>query len=127
MKFSYVKFDNKFLPIVPIRLKGKEWVEFKAFVDTGAGYSIFYYDVAEILGLNLEKGQREFVKIGDGSFIEVFAFRILVSLAGKEFESKIGFSRSLGVGFNILGRQDIFDNFRVCFDESERTIDFQPK
>lgn len=83
--------------------------------------------MAEILGLDLEKGMKEFVKIGNGSFIEVFAHRIQVSLAGKEFEAKIGFSRSLGVGFNILDRQDVFDQFKVCFDEKEKIIEFEPK
>jgi TPP-dependent trihydroxycyclohexane-1,2-dione (THcHDO) dehydratase len=127
MKFPYLEFEGKYLPIVPIKIKGREWVEFQAFVDTGAGYSIFMYDIADVLGIDAEKGKKEFVKIGDGSFIEVFTFKLRVMFAGKEFNAKIGFSRGLGVGFNIIGRQDIFDNFKVCFDESEKTVEFVPK
>lgn len=127
MRFPYFKFDDKFLPIIPIKLKGKEWIEFKAFVDTGAGYSIFTFDIAEVLGINAEEGKKEFVKIGDGSFIEVFTFKIPVEIAEKEFEAKIGFSRSLGVGFNIVGRQDVFEKFKVCFDDSERFVEFTTK
>jgi hypothetical protein len=82
------------------------------------------FDIAEILGLDAEKGGKEFVKIGDGSFIEVFTFRLRVLLAEKEFDIKIGFSRSLGVGFNILGRLDVFDKFVVCFNEAERYVEF---
>lgn len=108
-------------------LKGKEWVEFRAFVDSGAGFSIFTYDALEVLGLDVRKGKREFVKIGDGSFIEVFAFRLPVKLAGREFEAKVGFSRSLGVGFNIIGRRNIFDRFRVCFDDLEKFVEFTAK
>ena len=127
MRFPYRRFEEMFLPIVPIRLKGKKWVEFEAFVDSGAGFSVFTYDALRMLGLDAEKGEREFVKIGDGSFIEVFAFRPPIVLAGKEFEAKVGFSRSLGVGFNIMGRQDIFDQFRVCFDDAEKFVEFTPK
>lgn len=127
MRFPYLKFEDEYLPMVPVRLKGREWIEFKAFVDTGAGFSIFTYDIAEVLGFDAEKGDREFVKIGDGSFIEVFAFRLPIKLAEREFEAKVGFSRSLGVGFNIIGRRDIFDKFRVCFDDAEKFVEFTAK
>ena len=127
MRFSYLEFEGKYLPMVPIKVKGKEWVEFQAFVDSGAGYSIFKASAAEILGIDIEKGKKEFVKIGDGSFIEVFTFILSVSIAESEFETKIGFSRGLGVGFHIIGRQDIFNQFKICFDEKEKTVDFEPK
>ena len=127
MRFPYRRFEEMFLPLIPIRLKGKKWVEFEAFVDSGAGFSIFIYDVAEVLGLEVEKGSREFVKIGDGSFIEVFTLKLPVKLAESEFEAKVGFSRSLGVGFNIIGRRDVFDRFRVCFDDAEKFVEFTAK
>lgn len=127
MKFPYLEFEGKYLPIAPIKIKGSEWVEFKVFVDSGAGYSIFKASAAEILGLDIEKGEKDFVKIGGGSFIEVFNFKLPVSIADKAFEAKIGFSRSLGIGFHIIGRHDIFENFKVCFDEVERHVEFIPK
>ena len=52
MNFPYVEFAGKFLPIIPIKFKAEEgWIEFKAYVDSGAGYSIFHSDVAELIGL----------------------------------------------------------------------------
>ena len=127
MKFSYREFEGKYLPLVPIKVKGKEWIEFQAFVDSGAGYSIFRASAAEILGVKLETGNKEFVKIGDGSFIEVFTFKLNVSIAGIELDAKIGFSHGLGIGFHIIGRQDVFHNFKVCFDETNKNIEFIPK
>ena len=59
----------------PFLLKGnadREWVEFKAFVDSGAGYSVFQAEMAEILGLSLENGEEEYVTVGDGSQIKVY-------------------------------------------------------
>ena len=127
MRYPYLEFEGKYLPVIPIRIKGKEWVEFQAFVDSGASYSIFKASAADILGLDLDKGEREFVKIGDGSFIEVFTFKIVLSVAEKEFEAKIGFSRGLGTGFHIIGRQDVFERFKVCFDDAERHVELLPK
>lgn len=34
-----MNFEGTFLPIVPIRLKGKEWVRFLAYLDSGASYA----------------------------------------------------------------------------------------
>ena len=110
-----------------LKLKVKNGLNSKllltAVLDT-LSYSIFKTSVAEILDLDIGKGSKEFVKIGDGSFIEVFVFKLPVSIAEEEFEAKVGFSHGLGVGFHIIGRQDIFHKFRVCFDESEKSVEF---
>jgi len=129
MKFNYVQFRGRFLPIVPIRFKHRDggWTEFKGYVDSGASYSIFRAVICEILGLNLEEGDKEYITVGDGSVIPVYLHKIIIQIAGKEFKAMIGFSRRLGIGFNILGRKDIFERFKVCFDERERTVEFVEK
>ena len=116
------------MPVVPIELKGNiEWVSYDAYVDSGAGYSIFQAEMAEILGLKLENSNESYVTVGDGSQIKVYIHRVKVKIAGQEFDATIGFSRHLGIGFNIIGRLVIFDRFRVCFDESEKVVEFQFK
>lgn len=125
MEFPYARFAGKFLPIVPIKFRARrEWIEFKAYVDSGAGYSIFHSDVGELMGLKLEDGKKDYVTVGDGSQIIVYLHKVIVRIAGQEFDATIGFSRHLGIGFNIIGRLDIFDRFKVCFDESERVVEF---
>lgn len=37
---------------------------------------------------------------------------------------KIGFSAKLGIGFNLLG-MDIFDRYRVTFDNRARKVVFE--
>ena len=115
------------MPVVPIELKGREWVSYDAYVDTGAGYSIFHSDVTDDLEIELEDGTKTYITVGDGSQIVVYLHKLLVELAGQEFDVTIGFSRHLGIGFNIIGRLDIFDRFKICFDESERTMEFYLK
>lgn len=126
MRFPYVQFRGMFSPIVPIRFRFKNgsWVEFKAYVDSGAGYSVFHANVIEILDLKLEDGKKEYVTVGDGLLIPVFSHQITIQIAGEEFEAMIGFSRRLGIGFNIIGRKDIFERFKICFDEKEKVVEF---
>lgn len=127
MRFSYQFFEGKFLPIVPIRLKGeKEWLEFKAFVDTGASYCLFPADMANHLGLNLEDGELNEMVVGDGNILKVYIHKLTVSIAGIEFVTPIGFSKGLGVGFYIIGTKDIFDHFVVSFNQKEKFIEFAP-
>jgi len=96
-------------------------------VDSGAGYSIFHTDVAVILGIDIEDGIETFVVVGDGSKIKVFIHNLEIRLADKEFRAVIGFSHRLGIGFNVLGQENIFDSFRICFDRKEKIVEFYPK
>jgi len=125
MKFEYIFFEGRFSPLVPIRLQGKkEWIETYAFVDTGASYCLFPADTAEALGLVLENGELSEMTVGDGNTLKVYLHKVKVSLADREFIATIGFSKGLGVGFYIIGTRDIFDTFKVCFNQKEKCIEF---
>ncbi len=97
MRFEYANFRGKFLPLVPIELKGTEWVGFLAYLDSGASYTIFHSDVLKVLDLEIYCGRKEFITVGDGSLIAVYFHRIPVTFSETEFEAEIGFSRQLGI------------------------------
>lgn len=124
MKFPYKKLAGRLLLIVPIEVKGKEWVSYDTYVDSGAGYSIFHSDVAEDLEISLEDGDKVYITVGDGSQIIAYLHKILVRIADQKFKVTIGFSERLGIGFNIIGQEDIFDRFKICFDRNEKVIEF---
>lgn len=127
MNFKYQKLAGRLLPVVPIELKGAEWISYDAYVDSGAGYSVFHSDVADDLEIKIEDGEKVYMTVVDGSQIIVYIHKIPVKIAGEEFEAHIGFSRHLGIGFNVIGRLDIFDRFEICFDEKERFLEFHHK
>jgi len=126
MKFKYQQKHGKHLPIIPIKLKSVdgEWVIFDAYVDSGASYSVFTEEIGEILGIDVEKGNKIHITVGDGSFITVYLHNVDVKIGNEEFNATIGFSKHLGIGFNILGRKDFFERFKVCFDEIKKTVEF---
>jgi hypothetical protein len=126
IEFAYTKYRDMVVPMIPIKLKGQDqWFEFWAFVDSGATYSVFASKEAEGLGIDIKQGKKTMVVVGDGSYIPVYLFKIPVSIGEIEFTAEIGFSERLGVGFNLLGRRDFFDIFKVCFSDRERKLTFQ--
>ncbi len=120
MKYPYVEMRGKLLPIVPVEVKD---FEFYAFVDSGASFSIFHSDIAEILDIKIEDGDKVLVTVGDGSLIPVYIHKLKIKFAGREFEARIGMSRKLGIGFDIIGRKDFFENFKICFDEKNKIVE----
>ncbi len=127
MKFDYRFAEGQFLPIISLKLKGKEeWIESKAYVDSGASYSLFHAGIAEILGFILEEGELREMSVGDGNILKVYVHEILILVAGQEFKAYLGFSKGIGVGFNIVGRKSIFEKFLVCFNEKEKYVEFTP-
>jgi predicted aspartyl protease len=110
------------MPIIPLLVEDhKLW----AFVDSGATFSIFSIDDARRIGIDWDKGRRQMIVVGDGSYIPTYFHDLQLKISEREITAPIGFSERLGVGFNILGRVGIFDKFQVCFNDHDRKVTFQ--
>jgi len=111
------------MPIITLGLKYEEtWYPVDAYVDSGAIYSIFRRSVGERMRIDIEKGKLIYSQVGDGGSIPVYLHKLDVQLGPKTFQATIGFSEKLGIGFNILGRTDIFDKFVICFDDLKNYV-----
>lgn len=122
IEFPYSIHKGYFMPIIPITiLKHKVW----AYVDSGATFSIFHADTANRLEIDIQTGKKQMIVVGDGSFIPVYFHNLTLQIDKFELQAPIGFSERLGVGFDLLGRKGIFDNFQICFNEKERKLTFQ--
>ncbi len=125
IEFEYSLYKGLRVPLIPVEIKGKDgWHELWAFVDSGATYSIFEAKVSEMLGIDFRKGKKLMIIVGDGSYIPVYFHKIQIRIGDVEFSTDIGFSERLGVGFNLLGRKDVFERFKVCFSDRENLISF---
>jgi len=125
IEFEYLTHAGQKVPIIPIGIKKKgKWYELWAFVDTGATYSIFEAKEAERLEVDIYKGRKMMVIVGDGSFIPVYFHKVIMKIGEVEFKAEVGFSERLGVGFNLLGRKDVFEIFKVCFDDRKKIVSF---
>jgi predicted aspartyl protease len=127
MKYKYHFFDGEFLPVMDIVLKSKkDSVNLRAFIDTGASYCLVHADVTEILGIDMEAGEKTEMVLGDGNILTVYLHGMVVSIGRMEFNARIGFSKGLGTGFDIIGRKGIFDKFKVCFNERDKEVELIP-
>jgi hypothetical protein len=128
MRFPYFQLSSTdFAPIISLKILGKEgWVEFEAYVDSGASFSIFGIERAEILGIDYKKGKSIYLTVGDGGLIEVYLHKLKVEFGNRQFIAEIGFSKQLGVQFNLLGRKDFFDRFCICFNDKDHYLEITP-
>lgn len=125
VEFNYARHRQRNIPLVPVSLRTSgKWSEVWAYVDSGSFYSLFDEKVADLLGLDLLKGEKVLAVVGDGSFIPVYLHKVGMRIGIDEFALKIGFSSKLGVGFNLLG-MDVFDRYRVTFDNRSGKILFE--
>ena len=125
IEFAYARHRRRDVPLIPVNLRtGGKWKELWAYVDSGSFYTIFDDKVAELLDVEVSAGERILAVVGDGSFIPIYLHRVGFRVGDDEFGMKIGFSSKLGVGFNLLG-MDIFDRYRVTFDNRDKKVIFQ--
>ena len=119
VEFPYTLHKGYLMPIVI--QDHKVWV----YVDSGATFSMVGAAEAGDMGINWQSGRRQMVVVGDGSYIPTFIHEIPIQLGASQITVPIGFSERLGVGFNLLGRTGVFDQFEVCFNDRARKVTFQ--
>lgn len=123
IKFPYTHYHGLTVPILPVEFLGPSgWHTIWGFLDSGATYSILSHEEAQKLGLDYKDGIKISVVVGDGKGIEIFLHKLKFRIHKREFFITAGFSKELGVGFNLFGRKDLFEIFRVCFSDRYREI-----
>ncbi|MBU2577441.1 retropepsin-like domain-containing protein [Patescibacteria group bacterium] len=121
-EFKYSKKGDTWFPVINIILRGpKKRRSFKALVDSGASFSVFRSDVADYLGIPLEKGKPIYLT-GIGGRILGYLHNLRVSVNDKNFNCKIVFSKEYTVSLNILGRDNFFQPFLISFWEKAKKV-----
>ena len=124
--FPYKLAAGRLSPIVSAGVElGNLWQPMELYLDSGATYTILRPKVAQDLGFDWMAGRKVFVQVGDGSLIPVYLHKLKVQIGSARFKATVGFSDKLGVGFHLLGRQDVFERFKICFHEKRKVVTFQ--
>jgi len=77
IEFPYTFHKHYLMPIIPILIENhKLWT----FVDSGATFSILSIDDARRIGIDWEKGRRQMIVVGDGSFISAYFHDLSVQI-----------------------------------------------
>ncbi|MBI3623559.1 aspartyl protease family protein [Candidatus Pacearchaeota archaeon] len=114
-------------PSIPVMLSGTGTkYQFIALLDSGADVSVIPKEVAELLGLDLNKRKEEARGIGGivpaiqtnmnielGKPHEMYSFNIPVKVVLSEIDEEIPV---------LLGRAGFFDKFVISFDQKEERV-----
>ena len=123
-EFPYVKDAlGHYAPIIYLQAwTGNRWLYLQAYVDSGASWSVFHVDVAQLLGIKLNTVKRRYVSLSNGSVLPIYLAHVKVRFAGSEFSVPAGFSDALHMGFNLLGRAGFFSRFSMTFNDRARLL-----
>lgn len=132
MKFPYLKLpshDPKLKwtarPYIRIRLRGQAASkDVYALIDSGADRSLFNTQMAQALGLNLDKAAEEIFSGIEGGSLKAKLHKVIVQIVGmsEEIEILAGFINSSGV-VAILGQDGFFDAFRIKFEKDHGIVE----
>lgn len=135
MKFPYLKLPSRdpklkwtARPYIPIRLSGpKGGKEVYALIDSGADRSLFNIQLAEVLGLDLEKAPEEIFSGIEGGSLKAKLYKVKIQIVGmsEEIEILAGFIDSSGV-VAILGQDGFFDEFKIKFEKDHGVVEITP-
>ena len=125
LTFPYLRKGAQYFPVVDVTLTGpRHTLAIKALVDSGASFSVFRAEVLDYLGVPLTQGKRLSLE-GIGGRIWGYLHRLSAGVGATRFPLSVVFSRELTVSFNLLGRENFFQEFRVTFDERARVTHLQ--
>jgi len=127
LTFPYKRLGGHYAPVIPVVLFSRTMsVQTEAYVDSGAFCSIFRMELLEALGLREQEGKKQTFKVGDGGLLKAYVFHIPVQIGTIKFRARVAFSDELQIGFNLLGRQTIFNQFEeVAFNERAGKVFFR--
>lgn len=123
----YQLLYRRWLPIIPVVLNWRGVsVRSEGYLDSGAFYSIFKISVAAELDLDISRAKERMFVVADGSFIPAKLIKLPMEIAGRRKIAEVAFSDRLNIGFNLLGRKDVFEGFdEVIFREARREVELR--
>jgi hypothetical protein len=130
IKFPYQKEESKlfgeiYRPLAEFEVKTDiGWVPVLAYVDSGADVSLLPRSFMKVLDIRLEEEEiKEIRGIGEGR-VPMIVKTLEVRFGEKTFNAKVAIALVEDVPY-ILGREDMFDEFRVCFDQNHKVVSFE--
>jgi hypothetical protein len=122
--FPYRKdVSGQYFPVIPLVLKyGHKKIDTDALIDSGATFSVFQPAIADYLGIKIDSGKK-LVLGGVGGRIKGYLHKLEINVSDKMFTCPIVFSREYLVSFNLLGRKDVFNKFKITFDERKKIVE----
>lgn len=114
-------------PVISIRVKYRSIVSpCEVLVDSGSDECLLDAGIAEVLGIEPEKGEmRKAIGVG-GETIAYFIHTVDIEIGGNMYPTEVGFVPRGSVDYGIAGQKGFFDKFVVKFDLLKEEIELHP-
>lgn len=119
------KEGHIYRPVAKVVLKGwngREVIDY-FYVDSGADYTLIPYKLGRFLGLKPQEGEVQEVQGISGAIGVVFS-KIEMRIGEHVLETKVGWAQIEHVPL-LLGRSDVFDEFKVTFLQPHKKVIFE--
>ncbi len=125
--FDYVERRGRAYPLIPVTLRARQELTLYALVDSGAVISLFPEDVAEAIGLDLDKGEALYLT-GVGGYIKGrLVPDVEAVVEGFGTQIPIVFVPYTPIELAVLGRKGFFEAFEITFREWEKKLIIRPR
>jgi hypothetical protein len=115
---KYWHFHGQLHPMLRFALSSNgQTATVEAYVDSGAAFSLFSPNEAERIGINYNSGRLTWVRGVGGVFVPAYLHRLRIIIGHFSFKATVGFSDHIGVGFNLIGRKDVFKRLSFTFND----------
>jgi hypothetical protein len=104
---------------------GTEKADLFALVGTGASNCLFERSHGELLGLDIDSGDRKLFSTAAGPVV-AFGHLVAIETLGVAFESVVYFSADEHVRKNLLGRTGWLDRIRFGLVDHDQTLYLAP-
>lgn len=111
-------------PVADISLKTKQnaWIEFHPYIDSGADVTMVPLSLGKLLGFEVGEGKIQQIGGIRGS-VPVIYTKTEMKIGDKAFLAQIAWALIEDVP-PLLGRRDVFDIFKVTFEQKKGVITF---
>jgi len=128
IRFRYQKEKSDlgvvYRPVAHAVLKvGSFIIEIPLYIDSGADISLIPLGLGEALGFRQNSSQIREIKGVSGGKVPYIIKKVKIYLGGTEIEARIAWALTEEVP-PLLGRLDIFDRFKIIFDEQRKVVEF---
>lgn len=112
-------------PIATVFLQNASggWYKFHPYIDSGADITLLPYHIGIAIGLDPKKFKTQTLG-GVGGSSKVIYTRVKMRIGSKELLVRVAWAQVEGIP-PLLGRADIFSEFKITFDEKKGEITFE--
>ena len=120
MRFRYLPIGGSLKPALDVvAICGDQRLATRAIVDSGADFSVFDIQIADHLGIPIDRSAGLTVR-GVGGQAVVYPGHLDIELRRHQLNLNVFFATNLPI--NLLGRDDFFHHFVVQFDEIKHEL-----